>query len=212
MDSLLAEQVAYYRAAAAGYEDHALTQVAQSKDELIAALDAFGPVGSVLELACGPGTWTGQLLRHATSVTAVDASPEMLAIARTRIGDQRVRFLQADLFTWRPDRRYDVAFFGFWLSHVPLERFEDFWSLVADCLERNGRVFFVDDGYRTPDELIEGESSSTIRRRLNDDSAYRIVKVPHQPTDLEEHLHRSGWQIEITPTAGPFFWRAGTRR
>jgi hypothetical protein len=29
-------------------------------------------------------------------------------------------------------------------------------------------VFFVDDDYRTPDELIEGESSSTIRRRLND--------------------------------------------
>jgi hypothetical protein len=29
-------------------------------------------------------------------------------------------------------------------------------------------VFFVDDDYRAPGELIEGESSSTIRRRLND--------------------------------------------
>lgn len=47
MDSLLAEQVAYYRAAAAEYEDHALTQVGQAKDELIAALDAFRPAGSV---------------------------------------------------------------------------------------------------------------------------------------------------------------------
>lgn len=110
MDSLLAEQVAYYRAAAAEYEDHALTQVGQAKDELIAALDAFRPAGSVLELACGPGTWTGQLLRHAASVTAVDASPEMLAIARTRTLDQQVRFLQADVFTWRPERRYDVVF------------------------------------------------------------------------------------------------------
>jgi hypothetical protein len=30
-----------------------------------------------------------------------------------------------------PDRRYDVVFFGFWLSHVPLERFDAFWSMVG---------------------------------------------------------------------------------
>jgi len=43
--------------------------------------------------------WTSQLLRHATDVTAVDASPEMLAIAAARVGRDRVRFVQADLFT-----------------------------------------------------------------------------------------------------------------
>ena len=64
----------------------------------------------MLELACGPGVWTGQLLRHATEVTAIDASPEMLAIAAARVGDERVRFIQADLFAWKPDRRYDVVF------------------------------------------------------------------------------------------------------
>ena len=127
-----------------------------------------GRRGSVLELACGLGVWTGQLLRHATDVTAVDASPEMLAIAAARAGDDRVRFVQADLFTWVPDRRYDVVFIGFWLSHVPLERFESFWSVVADCLKDDGRVFFADDAYRTPDELVDGPSSSTIRRRLDD--------------------------------------------
>jgi ubiquinone/menaquinone biosynthesis C-methylase UbiE len=87
----------------------------------------------VLELACGPGTWTGRLLRHATDVTAVDASSEMLGIVAARIGGERVRFVQADLFTWMPDCRYDVVFIGFWLSHVPLERFESFgqWWLRA---------------------------------------------------------------------------------
>jgi demethylmenaquinone methyltransferase/2-methoxy-6-polyprenyl-1,4-benzoquinol methylase len=40
----------------------------------------------VLELACGPGVWIGQLLRYAADVTAVDASPEMLAIAAARVG------------------------------------------------------------------------------------------------------------------------------
>jgi SAM-dependent methyltransferase len=174
LEPLLAEQVAYYHAIAAEYEDHGIP--GPGGDELVAALDCFRPAGCVLELACGLGVWTAQLLRHATSVTAVDASPEMLAIASARVSDERVRFIQADLFTWAPDRRYDVVFFGFWLSHVPLERFESFWSLVSDCLETNGRVFFVDDGYRTPDELIYGDSSSIIRRRLNDGTSYRAVK------------------------------------
>ncbi|HYY06073.1 MAG TPA: GNAT family N-acetyltransferase, partial [Candidatus Limnocylindria bacterium] len=71
-------------------------------------------------------------------------------------------------------------------------------------------VFFVDDAYRTPDELIEGEASSTIRRRLNDGTTYRAVKVPHTPAELEARLDRMGWRITVTPTEGPFFWGAGT--
>jgi hypothetical protein len=97
------------------------------------------------------------------------------------VGQQRVRFVLADLFGWRPDHPYDVVFFGFWLSHVPTERFAPFLSLVADCLQPDGRVFFVDDGYRTDDELIEGEHSPVSQRRLTDGTAYRIVKVPTSP-------------------------------
>jgi SAM-dependent methyltransferase len=206
---LLDEQVAYYRSVAPDYLSQGLDL--PGGDELIRALEAFQPAGSVLELACGPGVWTTQLLRHATDITAVDASPEMLAIAAERVGHDRMRFIQADLFAWVPDRRYDVVFFGFWLSHVPLERFASFWALVAGCLNDGGRVFFADDAYRTPDELIDGPSSSTIRRRIADGSSYRIVKVAHQPLDLQQRLRRLGWQITVTPTSGPFYWGAGGR-
>jgi trans-aconitate methyltransferase len=208
--SLLDQQVAYYRAVAREYHDHALTGVAGG-DELHAALDGFAPSGDVLELACGPGTWTGQLLRHATSVTALDASPEMLALAAAHVDDPRASFAEADLFAWRPDRRWDVVFFGFWLSHVPPERFDRFWALVDECLAPGGRVFFADDGLRTPDELVEGEASPVIRRRLNDGTAHRIVKVPHEPAALEARLAALGWRITVTRTAGPFFFGAGGR-
>jgi SAM-dependent methyltransferase len=206
---LLDEQLAYYRALGPDYLNQGLDL--PGGDEVLEALEAFRPTGSVLELACGPGVWTGHLLRHATDLTAVDASPEMLAVAAARVGHERVRFLQADLFTWKPDRRYDVVFMGFWLSHVPAERFASFWSLVADCLNPAGRVFFADDAYRTPDELLEGPSSSTIRRQVPDGTAYRLVKVPHQPADLERQLRRLGWRITVTSTAGPFYWGAGSR-
>ncbi len=209
---LLAEQVAYYRARAPEYLD-GLLDVPGSRSELEAVLDAFRPDGHVLELACGPGTWTPRLLRNAAWLTAIDAAPEMLALARERVGDDdRARFILADLFAWRPEQRYDVVFFGFWLSHVPLERFADFWALVDECLAPHGRVLFVDDAYRTPDELIEGETSTTIRRRSSDGKAYRIVKVPHEPAELEARLRSVGWDIRVTTTTeGPFFWGAGSR-
>ena len=113
------------------------------------------------------------------------------------------------LVAWRSS--YDVVFFGFWLSHVPLQRLESFWSLVDDALQPDGRVFFADDGYRTPDELIEGESSSTILRRLTDGTPHRAVKVPHDPADLEQRLAELGWRITVTQTSGPFYWGAGSR-
>jgi SAM-dependent methyltransferase len=204
---LLGEQIAYYRALAPDYLNQVLDL--PGAGELTRALDAFRPTGSVLELACGPGVWTAQILRYAADVTAVDAAPEMLALAKARAGADRVRFIQADLFTWRPDRRYDVVFIGFFLSHVPAERFASFWSLVADSLSPRGRVFFADDAYRTPAELVEGPASATIRREVPDGSAYRLVKVPHQPEDLEERLRQLGWDIKVTATAGPFYWGEG---
>jgi SAM-dependent methyltransferase len=207
LDHLLDEQIAYYRALAPDYLSQSLNL--PGGDELIEALSAFQPTGSVLELACGPGVWTTQLLRYAVDVTAVDASPEMLTVAAARVPPERVRFIQTDIFRWRPDRRYDVVFFGFWLSHVPAERFEYFWSLVADCLKPHGRVFFADDAYRTPDELVEDPSSSTIRRQIPDGTAYRIVKVPHQPAVLEARILQLGWDINVTATAGPFYWGSG---
>lgn len=211
LDRLLEEQRTYYNALARDYFDGALDL--PGGNELDEALDRFRPAGSVLELACGPGTWTPQLLQHADEVTAVDASPNMLAIAASRVGDDRarVRFIEADLFTWRPDQKYDVVFIGFWLSHVPDERFEAFWQTVADSLRPGGRVFFADDGYRTPDELIEGQESSVIQRRIPDGTTYQIVKVPLDPVLLERDLRKLGWDITVTPTVGPFFWGEGSR-
>ena len=203
-DALVADQIAYYRAAAAEYQ---LSEPAAR--HLATALDEFRPAGDVLELACGPGTWTQQLIRHADNVTAVDAAPEMLARAEARVGEGRVRFVQANLFAWAPELKYDLVFFGFWLSHVPPERFDTFWTLVGTCLKPNGRVFFVDDNARTQAELVYGNDAFTIQRPLRDGTAHRAVKVFYQPAQLEERLKRLGWLIDVTPVCGPFYYGAG---
>lgn len=212
LDVLLAEQVAYYRAMAPEYLEEAgiegVTEETQDATAraILAALDNAAPLGDVLELACGPGTFTSELASRATSVTGLDASPEMLEIAAARTTQAtNVDLTQADLFTWTPDRRYPFVFFSFWLSHVPPERFASFWSTVASALTPGGRVMFIDDGHRTTAELILGPDSSTIERRLRDGRRFRAVKVALEPASLEHSLRELGWEIEIQSLAGPFF-------
>ena len=123
-DALLTEQMAYYRAGAAQYDrPYAECEALQ---ELLAVVDDLPIAGDVLELACGTGQWTPRLAARAQSVTAVDASAEVLALARARTTSTTVQFLQTDLFHWQPPRRYDTVFFAFWLSHVPPARLPRF--------------------------------------------------------------------------------------
>jgi demethylmenaquinone methyltransferase/2-methoxy-6-polyprenyl-1,4-benzoquinol methylase len=205
------EQIVYYRELAPAYDQLGLKEWRAAGEELEAALEAFAADGRVLELACGTGIWTERLTRSARSLTAVDSSPEMLALAGRRVGEGRVRFIEADIFGWEPEGRYDAVVFCFWLSHVPMERFEEFWSLVGRCLEPGGRVFFADDGLREAEELVEGLDSSTVLRRLGDGSSRRIYKVPHEPAELQQRLAQLGWRIEVRQTSGPFYLGQGSR-
>jgi hypothetical protein len=98
-----------------------------------------------------------------------------------------------NIFSWQPEQRYDVVFFGFWLSHVPPQRFESFSALVADCLKPDGRVFFADDADRTPHELVYKNSSPIVRRRSSDGTAYSASsKCPTTSTSLRNDSGSSG--------------------
>lgn len=208
--SIIEEQLAYYRAVAGEYHTHTLDVPGQQ--ELLAAITAQSPTGDVLELACGSGLWTKRLASTAASVTAVDGAPEMLELAAERVGRRApVRFIQADLFTWKPDRTYDLVWFGFWISHVPEDRFEAFWSMVDRALAPGGSVFFFDDNHRTHRELTEGPDSPIVERRLNDGRPFRLVKVPYQAAALECRLRELGWSITVSATPGPFYWGHGGR-
>ncbi|HUR76679.1 MAG TPA: class I SAM-dependent methyltransferase [Acidimicrobiales bacterium] len=102
---------------------------------------------NVLELAAGTGNLTTELvgLETVSHVTALDSSPETLAIAATKLANPaKVSFIAADLFAWTPQQRYDVVAFGFWLSHVSPGRLDAFWRRHT-ALAPGGRVFFVDN-------------------------------------------------------------------
>jgi SAM-dependent methyltransferase len=186
IDGLLAEQVRYYHARAPEYDDWwfrrgrhdegpgANARWFREVEALEAALDRFHPAGDVLELACGTGLWTRRLARRANRLTAVDASPEVLALNASRVADGNVEYVQADLFDWSPPRRFDVCFFSFWLSHVPERRFDAFWRMVRTALRPGGRVFLIDSAQPGPASVASDGERMT--RRLADGREFEIVK------------------------------------
>lgn len=207
-DALVREQIAYYRARAPEY-DRSYDQRDDLR-ELVPVFDTLPVTGDVLELACGTGQWTGRLAARARSVTAVDASPEVLAIARERVTATTVEFICADLFTWRPSRRYDTVFFAFWLSHVPPTRFPGFWQTVADALAPGGEAVVLDNGpgEAAIEDVLTGQPVPAVRRRLDDGTEHRIVKVFHDPGQLVRDLAAQGWSAHVRPVGTNFI--AGT--
>lgn len=219
-DPVIRQQIEYYRQRAPEYDEWFLRlgrydrgpesnrQWFDAVEIVRRSLDVFAPAGHVLELAPGTGLWTERLLPHARRITAVDASPEMIALNRSRLRSDRVEYIQADLFAWQPQQTYDTVFFSFWLSHVPPEHFEAFWGMVRSCLAKTSRVFFVDSLYQ-PDmtardhRLGEPEETTTVRR-LNDGRAFEIVKVFYDPPALQQRLTNLGWKITVS-SAGECF-------
>jgi demethylmenaquinone methyltransferase/2-methoxy-6-polyprenyl-1,4-benzoquinol methylase len=215
IESLLASQRAYYDERAEDYADESKladrkTRGLISQDLCRALVAEFRATGDVLELACGTGVFTGEIVRHARSVTAVDRSPRMLAINHARVGDPNVTYVAADIFAWEPVRAYDAVFFDFWLSHVPPSRFDDFWRLVRLCLAPDGRVAFVDedDHAAEHDDRLSIDGTPAARRRLSDGREFEIVKVFWSPEDLEARLRSFGWDMNVRRVGETFLYGA----
>lgn len=224
---ILQQQIAYYRARASEYDEwfYRLNRYDKGDDLnhqwfedvaiLMQAVSGLGHVGSALELACGTGIWTRELVKLADQVTALDASPEMIALNRAKLNAPNVTYQQVDLFDWQPDQQYDLVFFAFWLSHVPPERLAVFLATVSRAVRPGGRVFMIDsrendispanDNPLRPDEHIERT------RKLNDGREFKIIKVFYQPADLRAALTEAGFSASAHTTPHHFIYASGVK-
>jgi hypothetical protein len=110
-----------------------------------------------------------------------------------------------------PSHAFDTVFFGFFLSHVPPSRFETFWGVLEDLTAPGGRVLFVDEAAPgTSDEDWIDRTTGVVRRRLQEGSVHRAVKVLWEPADLAERLSGLGWNAAVRP-AGPFYRGSASR-
>jgi SAM-dependent methyltransferase len=216
--NVLDQQREYYAARAPEYDDwwwrrgryvldgererRWLADIAEADERL----RTFAPRGTVLELAAGTGIWTRKLVPLADRVVAVDANPETLAL-----NTPAAELVQADVFDWTPPERFDVCFFSFWLSHVPTDRFDEFWALVRSALRPGGRVFLVDSSSGDRAHTGTDQEGELETRTVPDGRAFRIVKRRWSPAELAERVRPLGFDLDLAMTANGSFILGGTR-
>jgi demethylmenaquinone methyltransferase/2-methoxy-6-polyprenyl-1,4-benzoquinol methylase len=207
-NKVLTEQIDYYRARAKEY-DESISGASELFEAGKSLLLELGNFDSVLELACGTGYWTETLLKMGSAVTALDAAPEMLEIARARLGSERIRYQHADLFKWQPVEEFDLVFFANWLSHVPPDALDDFFARVRRSLRRSGSVAILDQHAPSiADEVIAKEDIYAVRP-LEDGRKFTIVKAFYDLKELESKLNKFGFEVVIHKFSDTFFFLSG---
>lgn len=100
------------------------------------------PGEQVLELGCGPGALTAELLRRGVRVDAVDFSEDMLRDAARRAPG--ARYEQADLTRYVPHRRYDAVLLSFVLHELDPSDISAVVTRAAFALGDGGRLTILD--------------------------------------------------------------------
>lgn len=126
---------------------------------------AIGENDSILDIGCGTGNLTLALLSKLGPegrVIAVDFSAQMLAMARSKISDPRVTFLQCDASSLTlPDSCADHAFcFGVW------PHFDDHNQVALEMLRvlrPNGRLHVWHHLSRTQVNAIHSSAGAAVR-------------------------------------------------
>lgn len=140
-------------------------------------------IDSILEIGCGTGKNTVWLKEHAQHITAVDLSEEMLAKAKEKIADAKVRFVQADItedWSFR-DREYDLVIFSLVLEHIA--DLQPIFRQVAASLREGGYVYIG--------ELHPFKQYAGSKARFETPAGTRIVNCfNHHMSDFT-HLPRA---------------------
>jgi SAM-dependent methyltransferase len=127
----------------ARFYDAAMDDPAPRAARVLDFIDRHLPQATtLLELGCG----TGSILAHLTtirSLTGLDRSPEMLALARRKV--PRARLIEGDMSSFSLGQRFDVVICVFdSLNHlVTFDAWESTFAAVYDHLNEEG-LFILD--------------------------------------------------------------------
>jgi demethylmenaquinone methyltransferase/2-methoxy-6-polyprenyl-1,4-benzoquinol methylase len=163
----------------------------------------------VLEVACGTGYWTQFLAPAARRLLAIDASVEVLRIARSRVQGGHVQFALGDAYRLPvPARGFEAAFAGFWFSHVPVARIGEFLQGLHQALVPGAKVVLLDNRFVEASSTAiaerDADGNTYQLRRLEDGSTHRVLK--NFPSKLELHQAVQGVASEVRHHEWQHFW------
>jgi ubiquinone/menaquinone biosynthesis C-methylase UbiE len=143
----------------------------------------------VLEIGCGTGKNTQWLAEHAQSVTAVDLSEEMLAIARQKVPSSKVTFKQTNILEpWQfADKPYDLVTFSLVLEHI--QELKPIFRKAGKVLKPGGLVYVG--------ELHPFKQYSGTKARYQTASGEQVVECyTHNVSEFISAATAEGFQFE----------------
>ncbi len=185
--------------------------------DLVARIQADSP-RQVVDLGCGPGELTASLRRlwPDAEILGVDSSPAMIAKAQAFADDGRLRFLERDLRTWRPDSDTDVILSNAALQWVPGHR-----TLLTGLVERLSSggwlAFQVPGNFAAPSHVLLHELADTDPYAAYTTGLLRPASA--EPADYLADLSTLGCRVDAWETtylhvlSGPdpvFTWISAT--
>lgn len=95
---------------------------------------------SVLDLGCGNGALTGRLSELGFKASGMDASPELLAVAKEQYPE--LRFFQGDASEFELSEKVDIVFSNAVLHWIAKEKQPDVLRCVYQALKDQGQFVF----------------------------------------------------------------------
>lgn len=136
------------------------------------------PGKKVLEIGCGAGYFTKEIIKKAVDLTAIDISPDMIKEAKKNIGtkhriDFRVENAFATTFT---DKLFDFVIGSSVLHHLDIDLA---LSEIFRILKPSGSIFFTEPNMLNPQIFLE-RNVPFIRRITNnspDETAFFLWPI-----------------------------------
>ncbi len=116
-------------------------------------LSHITPEMKVLEIGCGVGYFTREILKTGAHVTAIDISPDLLRVAQDSIKEDRVTFKEENAYSLSfPDNTFDTIIGSSVLHHLDIDQALREFDRV---LKPGGTAFFTEPNMANPQIFLQ---------------------------------------------------------
>jgi ubiquinone/menaquinone biosynthesis C-methylase UbiE len=123
------------------------------------------PTYTVLELGCGTGYFTKEIVKTGASVVAIDISPDLLTIAQKEVQGANVRFCEENAYQMTiADASFDSVIGSSVLHHLDIEKA---LSEMNRVLKPNGIIAFTEPNMMNPQIALQ-KNIPWLKRKLGD--------------------------------------------
>jgi demethylmenaquinone methyltransferase/2-methoxy-6-polyprenyl-1,4-benzoquinol methylase len=148
----------------------------------------INPEAKVLDLCCGAGQATQELVQHYSKVTGLDASPIAIKRAKQRVPQAEYVEAFAEKMPFS-DRSFDLVITSTAMHEMESEQLQQILQEVYRVLSPEGQFIIID--FHSPTNPLFWLPIASFLWLFETETAWQLIK-----TDLHQLLHKTGFKVE----------------